>query len=159
MSGLGYGCIITQQHFSDQVQKASSLRGLLNKFNSTPPFGPPPLPLIQHGQVVLTPASAIRARLSQVVWQVLIQWKDRPTLETTWEGVDQFKLRYPLFQLEDKLFSEGGRGVRYGITYQRRHWEQKSAETTSENRVEYDFFLCRFVYSQLYCHKNSKSLS
>lgn len=77
-----------------------------------------------------TPSSALRARLSKGVWQVLIQWKDWPALEATWEDVSQFKICYPLFQLEDKLFSEGGRYVRYGITYQRRTRKQLSAATS-----------------------------
>jgi hypothetical protein len=40
--------------------------------------------------------------------------------DATWELVDDFKARFPDFQLEDELFLEGGRDVMVGNVYQRR---------------------------------------
>jgi transcriptional regulator GlxA family with amidase domain len=40
--------------------------------------------------------------------------------DATWEPVDEFKARFPNFQLEDELFVEGGRDVMIGKVYQRR---------------------------------------
>jgi hypothetical protein len=39
--------------------------------------------------------------------------------EATWEPLQEFKDLYPNFQLEDKLFVEGGRDVMTGIQYAR----------------------------------------
>jgi transcriptional regulator GlxA family with amidase domain len=39
--------------------------------------------------------------------------------DVTWELVDEFKARFPDFQLEDELFLEGGRDVMVGNVYQR----------------------------------------
>jgi transcriptional regulator GlxA family with amidase domain len=36
-----------------------------------------------------------------------------PSSEATWEPVDQFRQTFPVFQLEDELFVEGGRDVVY----------------------------------------------
>jgi transcriptional regulator GlxA family with amidase domain len=40
--------------------------------------------------------------------------------DATWEAIDDFKTRFPNFQLEDELFVEGGRDVMVGKFYQRR---------------------------------------
>jgi transcriptional regulator GlxA family with amidase domain len=40
--------------------------------------------------------------------------------DAKWEAVDDFKTRFPDFQLEDELFVEGGRDVMVGKFYQRR---------------------------------------
>jgi hypothetical protein len=40
--------------------------------------------------------------------------------DASWELVDEFKARFPDFQLEDELFVEGGRDVMIGKVYQRR---------------------------------------
>jgi hypothetical protein len=38
----------------------------------------------------------------------------------TWEPVEEFKARFPDFQLADELFVEGGRDVMVGKVYRRR---------------------------------------
>jgi hypothetical protein len=50
----------------------------------------------------------VRAQLRRDAWHVLIQWADMADSEATWELVDDFKSRFPNFQLEDELFLEGG---------------------------------------------------
>jgi hypothetical protein len=40
--------------------------------------------------------------------------------DASWELLDDFKARFPDFQLEDKLFLEEGRDVMVGNMYQRR---------------------------------------
>jgi viroplasmin and RNaseH domain-containing protein len=63
----------------------------------------------------------VRAQLRRDAWHVLIQWADMADSEATWELVDDFKSRFPNFQLEDELFFEGGgRDVMVGNVYQRR---------------------------------------
>ena len=43
----------------------------------------------------------------------------------TWEAVDTFRQDYPAFQLEDELFSEGGRDVMVSQVYTRRNKRQR----------------------------------
>ncbi|CAN6328531.1 unnamed protein product [Urochloa humidicola] len=50
---------------------------------------------------------------------VLVHWAGMEESDATWELVEQFKLTYPEFQLEDELFLEAGRDVMTGITYSR----------------------------------------
>jgi transcriptional regulator GlxA family with amidase domain len=39
---------------------------------------------------------------------MLIQWDGHPNTDATWEPVEEFHALFPAFQLEDKLFVEGG---------------------------------------------------
>jgi transcriptional regulator GlxA family with amidase domain len=57
--------------------------------------------------------------------QVLVQRKDQSSSAASWEDVDQFQQRYPDFQLEDKLFLEGGSDVMWGRTYGRRQRQKE----------------------------------
>jgi hypothetical protein len=54
----------------------------------------------------------------------LVQWSGCAASEASWETVDDFKKRYPDFQLEDELFAEEGSNVmannRWGQYYVRR---------------------------------------
>jgi hypothetical protein len=52
--------------------------------------------------------------------EVLIQWEGQPASAASWEDVTAFRERYPDFQLEDKLFQNGGGDVMWGQAYSRR---------------------------------------
>jgi hypothetical protein len=96
---------------------------LLKKFEGVPPEQPVPLPALLHGRVVPTPEKVIKARLNRGVWEVLVKWTGRAETDSTWEQVDDFKIQFPAFTLEDELFvGEGGNAVdRFvGQKYQRR---------------------------------------
>jgi hypothetical protein len=94
--------------------------GVLKAFHSVPPAATPALPQMLHGRVLPVPTEVVRSRLARGRWQVLIRWEALPPSEATWEDVEDFKLRYPAFELEDELFPNEGRDVMVGITYQRR---------------------------------------
>jgi hypothetical protein len=82
---------------------------LLKKYVGEPPVTTVPLPPILHGRVVPTPSQVLRARLNRGQWQLLVQWEGRAAADATWELIDDFKKRYPEFQLADELFvREGG---------------------------------------------------
>jgi len=83
----------------------------LKKFVGTPPSAPPPLPDIHHGVVVPEPARVEQARLARGVRQVLVHWRGEPA---TWEDLDDFRNKYPTFQLEDELDLEGGERCHVG---------------------------------------------
>ena len=50
----------------------------------------------------------------------MIKWRGMAIDDATWERLDEFKIAYPDFQLEDELFSQAGRDVMTGISYTRR---------------------------------------
>ena len=91
----------------------------LKKFVGTPPTAPPPLPDIHHGAVIPVPARVEQVRLARGVRQVLVHWQGEPSSSATWEDLDDFREKYPAFQLEDELDLEGGRDVMWGRTYTR----------------------------------------
>ena len=75
---------------------------------------------IHYGAVALQPERAVRYRVARGVRQVLVQWTGQSAASSTWEDVDDFKAKFPRFQLEDEL-SLGGEGdVMWGKTYTRR---------------------------------------
>ncbi|XP_057992322.1 uncharacterized protein LOC131173819 [Hevea brasiliensis] len=84
---------------------------LLKPFKGDSPVQVPLLPPVVEGQVVPTPASVLRTRLNRGTWEILVQWAHLPTLEATWEDLDQFCHAYPNFELEDKLPSQEGSDV------------------------------------------------
>ena len=94
--------------------------GVLRKFIGTPPDTPPALPTVHHGAVVPEPLRVERARLARGVRQVLIHWRGEPAASASWEDLDDFRARFPDFQLEDELDLEGGRDVMCGRAYARR---------------------------------------
>jgi hypothetical protein len=93
---------------------------VLKKFVGTPPSSPPALPPIHHGAVVPAPDKITAARMARCVRQVLVKWKGEPSASSSWEDFDDFRARFPTFQLEDELVFDGGRYVMCGHTYFRR---------------------------------------
>jgi hypothetical protein len=94
--------------------------GLLKKFQGPPPSTTPPLPPVHHGAIVPEPEHAVKLRLARGVRQVLVRWKGESPASATWEDVDEFRVKYPSFQLEDELPLEEGRDVMWGHKYNRR---------------------------------------
>ncbi|XP_066344467.1 uncharacterized protein [Miscanthus floridulus] len=77
---------------------------LLKKYEGDPLEAIVPLPSTLHGRVIPTPAAVVRARLNRGRWQLLVHWEGRTAADSTWEDIDDFKERYPAFQLADELF-------------------------------------------------------
>jgi hypothetical protein len=94
--------------------------GVLKKFVGMPLATPLALPPTHNGAVVPVPDKLIAARMARGVRQVLVQWKDEPAASASWEDFDDFRARFPAFQLEDELVFNGGRDVMCGRTYTRR---------------------------------------
>ena len=94
--------------------------GVLKKFVGTPPTEPPVLPTTLNGAVVSAPGRILAGRLTRDVRQVLVQWQDEQAASATWEDLDDFRARFPTFQLEDELAFEAERDVMYGQPYIRR---------------------------------------
>jgi hypothetical protein len=94
--------------------------GVLKKFVGPPPTSPPLLPPILHGAAVPAPTRVTQGCMARGVRQVLVEWEGEPSSAATWEDLDDFRARFPSFQLEDELDFEAGRDVMYGRTYTRR---------------------------------------
>jgi hypothetical protein len=82
--------------------------GVLKKFISAPPASPPTLPVIHNGAVIPELLHVEKARLARGVHQVLVRWCGEPAESASWEDLDEFRIKYPDFQLEDELGLEGG---------------------------------------------------
>jgi hypothetical protein len=82
--------------------------GVLKKFIGAPPASPPALPAIHNGAVIPEPLRVEQARLARGVRQVLVRWCGEPAESASWEDLDEFRIKYPDFQLEDELGLEGG---------------------------------------------------
>jgi len=69
------------------------------------------LPIIDHGPP-LQPRAILERRTTrrnnQAATQVLIHWEGLPLANATWEFTEDLKLRFPTFNLEDKVGFEGG---------------------------------------------------
>ena len=95
--------------------------GVLKPFRgASTPAATPPLPPLQHGRPLLLPERVLRSSLRRGVWHILVKWMNMPASEATWEPVDGFRQAHPSFQLEDELFSEGGRDAMVGTMYRHR---------------------------------------
>jgi hypothetical protein len=94
--------------------------GVLKPFRGTPPTTPPALPPLHNGRLLHRPRQALGAQRRRGVWHVLVHWEDMEESAATWEPVEEFKARFPDFQLADELFVEGGRDVMVGKVYRRR---------------------------------------
>ena len=105
---------------------------LLKKFTGDPPAAITPLPLILRGRVVPTPSQVVRARLNRGRWELLVQWDGCSAADATWEPLDDFKERYPAFQLVDELFvGEEGNVVDSFLGRQYRRRASKATATAS----------------------------
>jgi hypothetical protein len=82
--------------------------GMLKKFIGAPPALPPALSAIHNGVVIPEPLRVEQARLARGVRQVLVRWRGEPAESASWEDLDEFRIKYPDFQLEDELGLEGG---------------------------------------------------
>jgi hypothetical protein len=104
--------------------------GVLRKYVGSPPTTPPALPPLLNGAVVPEPTRIAGARLSRGVRQVLVHWSGEPASSATWEEFDDFRARFPAFQLEDELVFDEGRDVMYGRSYarQRRARDRRRAQ-------------------------------
>jgi hypothetical protein len=58
--------------------------------------------------VIPEPLCVEQARLARGVRLVLVHWQGEPTESASWEDLDEFRSKYPDFQLEDELGLEGG---------------------------------------------------
>lgn len=100
--------------------------GVLKPFHDSPPSAPPPLPPLQHGRPLQTPERVVRSQLRRGKWHVLVKWEGFPSAEATWEPVDEFRVTYPTFQLEDELFLEDEGDVMVGQVYQRQVYQRRN---------------------------------
>ncbi|XP_068662973.1 uncharacterized protein [Aristolochia californica] len=81
---------------------------IYNVFHESPLLHTP-LPALNEGRVLSTPAQVLQAHHIQDDWEILVQWADADPSDTTWEPVAAFRTLYPYFELEDILFiQEGG---------------------------------------------------
>jgi hypothetical protein len=111
--------------------------GVLKKFMGSPPDAPPALPNTVDGAVGPRPERVVLGRRARGIPQVLVQWFGEPATSATWENLDDFKARYPEFQLEDELDFDGGGDVMYGRTYVRRRRARdvrRAAERAGQGR-------------------------
>ncbi|XP_068657887.1 uncharacterized protein [Aristolochia californica] len=91
---------------------------LLKPHPGAQPTSTPFLPPVDNGEVILNPATVLRAQLTNGHWEILIQWTDTDPDAATWERVDIFKQVYPAFELEDKLFLHGEADVVDSMAHQ-----------------------------------------
>jgi hypothetical protein len=84
--------------------------GLLKPFYCAPPPAPPPLSALEEGRLVSIPAKVLQDRRTLDSWELQVEWEGEPD-KITWEPLQDFKARFPAFQLEDELFVEEGRDV------------------------------------------------
>ncbi|XP_068667672.1 uncharacterized protein [Aristolochia californica] len=80
---------------------------LLKPHKGPAPSSPPFLPPVDNGHVNLTPYAVLWARVTNDQWDILVQWTATDPEAATWERLETFKLVYPAYELEDKLFLDG----------------------------------------------------
>ncbi|XP_068649573.1 uncharacterized protein [Aristolochia californica] len=81
----------------------------LKPFQGESPLLHTPLPPLHEGRVLSTPFQVLKACHIQDYWEILVQWADADPSDPTWEPLSAFRLLYPSFELEDKLFPREGR--------------------------------------------------
>jgi hypothetical protein len=103
---------------------------MLKSFHGEPPTTPPILPDIHHGHVIPKPQHVLKARLCRGVRQVLVHWFGQDAARASWEDLEDFKQRYPEWQLEDDLLVNGGSDVMWSRVYGRRSKDKGKEPTT-----------------------------
>jgi hypothetical protein len=66
---------------------------------------------MHHGRVLSVPSRVLHARRTTTSWDVLVFWEGMDSTDASWEPVEEFKVKYPDFKLEDELFSTMGGSV------------------------------------------------
>jgi hypothetical protein len=61
--------------------------------------------------MVSIPTKVLQARRTLDSRELQVEWEGEPDKEITWEPLQDFKARFPAFQLKDELFVEEGRDV------------------------------------------------
>ncbi|XP_068644710.1 uncharacterized protein [Aristolochia californica] len=77
---------------------------LLKPFKGDSPMLYTPLPPLEDGRVLPTPALVLQARRVHGSWEILVQWAKTDRTEVSWEPLEAFRAVYFTFELEDKLF-------------------------------------------------------
>jgi hypothetical protein len=103
---------------------------MLRPFHGELPTASPILPDIHHGHVIPKPQHVLKARLFRGVRQVLVHWFGQDAAHASWEDLEDFKQRYPEWQLEDNLLVNGGSDVMWGRVYSRRSKDKGKEPTT-----------------------------
>ncbi|KAF3631634.1 Photosystem II 5 kDa protein, chloroplastic [Capsicum annuum] len=80
---------------------------LRKPFKGEVPTTPPTLPPVEEGCVVPTPCSVLKSRLNCGNWEILVEWCG----QSVEDSMHHFKLAFPDFKLEDKLFLREGDNV------------------------------------------------
>jgi hypothetical protein len=123
--------------------------GVLKKFIGTPSASPLSLPAIHNGAVILEPQHVKQARVARGVRQVLVRWCGEPTESASWEDLDEFRIKYPDFQLEDELGLEQGRDVMWEHTYRHRRDMHRVADRVARDQEhDRDEFMFLFLKSR-----------
>ncbi|KAD4888237.1 hypothetical protein E3N88_20310 [Mikania micrantha] len=109
---------------------------MLKPANGIAPTSPAaPLPLTNDGELVLQPMCVLDHRWLSVagstVLEILIQWKDRPLEEATWEEYDLVSQQFPSFRLGDKsTFGQGSNDTNPVKVYVRKNRKVKQMAAT-----------------------------
>jgi hypothetical protein len=83
---------------------------------ATDQYMPLPLTMTDTGPII-TPIKVLQARTivkgNHTVHQVLVQWDQHEISEATWEDINDLQLKFPSFNLEDKVVFKGDGIVMY----------------------------------------------
>jgi hypothetical protein len=108
----------------------------LKPFKGTPADQYMPLPLtMSDSGPIINPIQVLQARTivkgSQKIHQVLIQWDQHSIAEATWEDIDDLQIKFPNYNLEDKVVFNGD-----GIVMRPNVYKGLEASNESANQAE-----------------------
>jgi len=66
---------------------------------------------VSDGRFHPEPEQALQDQQRRGTWRILMKWRGLPAEEATLEPLEEFRVHYPDFQLEDELFVQAGRDV------------------------------------------------